>query len=242
MVHPCYWMALGIADSELEPTMAEEIFDDYEIHVFSQTSDIRKQKLGQLMGELDRMRPGDESASDFEDWCLRVIKVIFAAQLSNVELHPNGAAVQRRDVVARNLSKSDFWQRLIQDYQVRHVIFEVKNYAELGPDEYRQMASYLGDRYGQLGFVVTRANDENLISGVELTWVRELSNKKNILVVKLTGKFFSRILSKMRSPQRHDEADSQLNKLLDRYERLYLGEPSRPTPRKKSRVRRSRNS
>ena len=242
MVHPCYWMALGIADSGLEPTMAEEIFDDYEIHVFSQTSDIRKQKLGQLMGELDRMRPGDESASDFEDWCLRVIKVIFAAQLSNVELHPNGAAVQRRDVVARNLSKSDFWQRLIQDYQVRHVIFEVKNYAELGPDEYRQMASYLGDRYGQLGFVVTRANDENLISGVELTWVRELSNKKNILVVKLTGKFFSRILSKMRSPQRHDEADSQLNKLLDRYERLYLGEPSRPTPRKKSRVRRSRNS
>ena len=242
MVHPCYWMALDIADSELEPTMAEEIFDDCDIRVFSQTPDIRKQKLGQLIGELDRMKPGDESASDFEDWCLRVIKIIFAAQLSNVEHHPNGAAVQRRDVVATNLSKGDFWQRLVQDYQVRQVIFEVKNYAELGPDEYRQIASYLVDRYGRLGFVVTRANNENLTSGVELTWVRELSNKKKILVIKLTGKFFSRILSKMRSPQRHDEADSQLNKLLDRYERLYLGEPSKPRPRKKGRVRRSRNS
>lgn len=70
--------------------------------------------------------------------------------------------------------------------------------------------------------------DENLLSDRELPWMKEKYNRNRLLIVKLTGRFLSRILSKMRSPQRHDEADSQLNKLLDQYIRLYLGEQARP--------------
>jgi hypothetical protein len=226
MVHPCYWMALAISNEDVEPGQAQEIFDDYEIRVVSQTPEVRKAKLGQMIGRLERLRPGEECSADFEDWCLDTIRVIFAVQLTNIELHPNRNAVQRRDVVATNLGRSEFWKRIHEDYGTRQVVFEVKNYAELGPDEYRQMASYLGNEYGKLGFIVTRDDTENLVSDRELPWMREFYNKNRLLIVKLTGKFFARVLSKMRSPQRHDEADVQLNKLLDQYTRLYLGEPA----------------
>jgi hypothetical protein len=95
------------------------------------------------------------------------------------------------------------------------------------------MASYLGDEYGRLGFIITRDNDENLLSDRELPWMKEHYNRKRLLIVKLSGRFFARILSKLRSPQRHDEADVQLNGLLDRYLRLYLGE--QPGRRNKTR-------
>lgn len=233
MVHPCYWMALGITHGEIEPGDAQEIFDDYDIRVISARPEIRKAKLGQIIGELDRMPVGDDGAGEFEEWCARAIQIIFAVQLSNIELHPNGAAVQRRDVVGTNLTQSPFWKRIREDYQVRQVIFEIKNYRDLGPDEYRQMTTYLTGEYGNAGFIVTRDETENLLSDRELPWMREIHNKQHKLVVKLTGTFFRRILSKLRSPQRHDEADLQLNKLFDRYTRNYLGEPTRPGARRR---------
>jgi hypothetical protein len=233
MVHPCYWMGLGITLAEIEPGRAQEIFDDYDIRVVSTSPEFRKAKLGQLISELDRMPIGEEAAGEFEDWCLRAIQVIFAVQLTNIELHSNGAAVQRRDVIATNLTKSPFWKRVHQDYSVRQVIFEVKNYKEMGPDEYRQMNAYLTGEYGNAGFIITRDDTENLLSDRELPWMREIYNRHKKLVVKLTGGFLRRILSKLRSPQRHDEADQQLNKLFDIYTRNYLGEPTRPGRRRK---------
>jgi hypothetical protein len=236
MVHPCYWMALGVTHSDIEPVRAQEIFDDYDIRVISARPEVRKAKLGQMISAYDRMSIGDEAATEFEQWCLRAIQVIFAAQLTNIELHPNRAAVQRRDVVATNLTQSPFWTRIREDYQVRQVIFEIKNYKQLGPDEYRQMTTYLTGEYGNAGFIVTRDDDENLLSDRELPWMRELYSGQRKLIVKLTGTFFRRILSKLRSPQRHDEADLQLNKLFDRYTRNYLGEPTRPSKRGRRRA------
>lgn len=233
MVHPCYWMALGVSHAELEPGRALEIFDDADIRVVSQTPELRKAKLGKMIGVHDRMPTGDETAADFEQWCLTAIQVIFAAQLTNIELHPNGASVQRRDVVATNQDRSDFWRRVLRDYGMRQVVFEVKNYREIGADEYRQMLSYLGGDYGGAGFIITRDENENLLADKELPWMREMYNRHQKLIIKLTGRFLTRILSKMRSVQRHDEADVQLNRLVDQYTRNYLGEPITKRKRKR---------
>lgn len=235
MVHPCYWMALGIVAADMEPGSAQEIFDDYDIRVVTARPEIRKAKLGQMISEFDRIPIGDAGASDFEAWCHRAIQVVFAVQLANIELHLNGSDVQRRDVVGRNLTQSPFWKRIREDYGVRQVIFEIKNYKDMGPDEYRQMTTYLTGEYGNAGFIVTREENEDLLSDRELPWMREMYNKQHKLVVKLTGTFLRRVLSKLRSPQRHDEADLQLNKLFDRYTRNYLGEPTRGAKRRKTR-------
>jgi hypothetical protein len=84
------------------------------------------------------------------------------------------------------------------------------------------MHSYLHDDYGRIGFIITRDRKMELYSGPELDWTRELFNKHEVIVVKLTGRFFYSLLSKLRSSSKFDQSEDAVNKLLDTYTRLYL--------------------
>ncbi|HNX68318.1 MAG TPA: ATP-binding protein [Candidatus Omnitrophota bacterium] len=235
LVHPCYWIALNLEEEKLPAAEVDEIHDEYDIEVSSETPEIRKKKLGQLMAELAKIPHGDTGATEFEEWCLTVLKIVFAGGLVSAELHPNKNATQRRDVVARNNGKTDAWQRILHDYGVRQVIFEIKNFsADLGPQEYRQMLSYLTGEYGRLGFIVNRAESVNLEKGKELDWVREIYHEhERTVVIKLPAKALIDLLSKLRSPERVDAADKMMDKLLDTYERLYFRLGATPSGKKK---------
>ena len=223
LVHPCYWMALGLSRRVLGDTEVEEIHDDYSIHINSRTPEIRKAALSTHIAELGKIPLGAEGATEFEEWCLRAIRVLFVGQLSNVELHPNRQAAQRRDIVGTVTDTRGVWKRIHADYQTRQVLFEVKNEAQLTPDTYRQVASYLTGECGRCGFVVNRDDIMEPRKGTtELTYTREMYDKQNKLIVKLTAKFLSALLSKLRSPQKHDEANIRLGKVLDNHTRLYI--------------------
>lgn len=233
LIHPCYWLALNLTKSSLNPEEAEEIDDEYEIQIHSETPAIRTAKLGQAISALDQIPFGREGDSEFEQWCLEATKIVFAGKLRNFELHPNKSAHQRRDVVATNTSDAGVWRRIAEDYSTRQVIFEVKNFQGIGPDEYRQMLSYLNGPYGKLGFIITRDFQTELTKEVELPWFLDMYNLHHVMIIKLTGKFLSTILSKLRSPQKHDAADTYLDNLLDTYCRLYLS--NQTTAKKKKR-------
>lgn len=225
LIHPCYWMALGATRSMMNASEAAEIHDEYEVEVHSEAPEIRNKRIGQLLAKLDRIPLGAEAAHEFEDWCLRALKVCFSGPLRNFELHPNGNASLRRDVVATNQSDSGLWRRVLEDYKSRQVIFEIKNKLGIDPDDYRQMHTYLHDDYGRLGFIITRDEKHELFVGSELDWTRTLFDKHRVLIVKLTGKFVYSLLSKLRSAQRLQKGDPSemgLSKLLDTYVRAYL--------------------
>lgn len=230
LVHPCYWRALNIrATGDLDPDLAEEIppaiteiRDEFDIEVASSTPEIRNHRIGQIIAALASIPDGPDGAAQFEEWCHQAIAILFAAGLSNVELKPNKDATQRRDIVARNQAKTDAWKRILNDYAARQVIFELKNYKELGPADYRQMNSYLVRDYGSIGFIITRETDESLRKDKDLAWVREIFHENEKLIVKLTGAWLSKYLSKARNPQKHDAADVALEGLLDCYVRNYL--------------------
>ncbi|MBB6557500.1 hypothetical protein HNP48_000164 [Acidovorax soli] len=225
LVHPCYWMALDIKQESVGEEQATEINDEYDIKVASQTPDIRIGKLNKLMAEYQTIPPGDQGSSDFEHWCLEAVKVCFAGRLENVVLHPNRDAINRRDIVGTNLGQPPCWQRIREDYEVRQVIFECKNYADLTLTDYRQLHSYLSDRYGRLGFFITRSASTALERDRELDWLRSIYNDHKVLIVKLTAKFLADLLGKLRNPKKHYTPDQLIGALLDTYERNYLGQP-----------------
>lgn len=226
LIHPCYWMALSLTRSNLNPEEAAQINDEYEIKVLSATPAIRQARLGKLIGDLYKIEDGLEHASEFERWCLETCRISFAGRLENMELHPNGAAVNRRDVVGTNMAVSAFWKRVREDYGTRQVIFEVKNYEELSLTDYRQVLSYLSGQHGSIAFIICRGGSVDLERDKELTWFKSIYNDHRKMIVKLTGKYLSNLLSKQRNPQKHDAADAALAALLDTYERLYLGQTS----------------
>lgn len=155
LVHPCYWMALGMDRRVLGDTEAEEIHDDYKLHIESQTPEIRRAKISQHIDELSRISVGSSGAAQFEEWCLRTARILFSAQLSNMELHANKKARQRRDIIGTVTASVGVWKRIHEDYDTRQVIFEVKNKKGLDGDDYRQVLSYLSGEYGRCGFIVT---------------------------------------------------------------------------------------
>lgn len=223
LIHPCYWIALDAKRSLLDVDAAEEIYDEYEIEISSENPEIRVAKINQLIDRLKMIPEGQEGAADFEEWCERAIRIAFAGGLSNVELRPNRNAKSRRDIVATNLGEDGVWRRVYEDYGTRQVIFEVKNYHELQPADYRQISFYLDGHYGKIGFLVTRRDETNLRRGKDLDWVREVYNTQDKkLVILLTGRFLSNLLGKLKQPQKHNEPNRQLHKILDQYTRRYL--------------------
>lgn len=224
LIHPCYWMGLNLSKSAISPSEGTEINDEYEIKVASITPKIRNARLGKVMSDWSAIPLGHAGSADFEQWCLSALKICFAGKLGNIVLHPNADSVSRRDVVGTNLAKSTLWSRIERDYSARQVIFEVKNYEVLAPEDYRQVLSYLTGPYGTLAFIVTRGSNVELERGRELDWFREMYSGHGRTIVKLTAKFLSDVLAKLRSPQKHDAGDHALSGLLDTYQRLYLGQ------------------
>ncbi|EKN6183743.1 ATP-binding protein, partial [Yersinia enterocolitica] len=156
LLHPCYWLALSASQSELKLSEAEDIHDEYDIEVSSISDDQRKQRVGSLLQELHSIPEGAKGAVDFESWCHKTLKILFATNLVNIELHPNKNGLQQRDIVATNLADSPVWSRIHSDYGTRQVIFEIKNFRDLGAQEYRQVNSYLIKEYGRLAFIINR--------------------------------------------------------------------------------------
>lgn len=226
LIHPCYWMALNLNKSALNPEHATEINDEYEIKVASVTPELRNAKLGRLISEYNNIEKGNEGASDFEKWCHEAMQICFAGRLDNISLHPNKDSVNRRDIVGTNLAQTDFWKRISKDYSTRQVIFEIKNYESPTLDDYRQALSYLTGTYGNIAFIISRGWSVSLERDKELAWVRSIYSDHRKLIVQLNGKFLCDVLGKLRNPQKHDAADKALFSLLDDYERLYLSHPS----------------
>lgn len=222
LIHPCYWLGLNLNKNALTPEEAEEINDEYDINVVSENSAIRNKTIGQITTHLDQIPHGIEGAVEFEQWCLDALRIVFASHLTDIKKHPNGSAVQRRDIIGTNGGKSDFWKRVLEDYKVRQVVFDAKNYSDLGASEYRQLQSYLTGVYGKLGFIINRDDDEVLKAGKDLDWTREMHQSHQVLIIKLPAKFISKLLQKLRNPEKHDAIDSQMGKLLTLYETSYM--------------------
>lgn len=234
-IHPCYWKALDVADAEVDDEVVIDIHDDYETRVNSQVGDIRTKRLGQLLSDLPRI--GMEGAQDYEKWLLRVCQILFAGDLGNFELHPAPGSVQRRDVVATNEAERGFWKRILDDYGVRQVVFEAKNYDDLKPDDYRQALSYSGRHYGKLVFLVTRSDALGLDT-VARSWVKDIWDNQKVLLFVLPAAILVQCIKKTRRPTSARPYTNQaLMKRLDTFERSYLA--LQHAKRSKKRTRRS---
>ena len=89
LIHPCYWIALNCSKSTLDPNNAEQIYDEYDIEVSSETPEVRNTKIKELIQQLNGIETGHEGATDFETWCHKALRICFAKGLRNVELKPN---------------------------------------------------------------------------------------------------------------------------------------------------------
>ncbi|NJO83214.1 MAG: hypothetical protein HC828_10605 [Blastochloris sp.] len=110
-------------------------------------------QLRALAEELSICPAGDAAASQYEDIVGKVIRLCFFRSLTNIEPRVrdiDGRVI--RDWIAANRADFGFWQVVRQRYEATQVIWECKNYAELGADVFHQCAYYMTREIGR--FVV----------------------------------------------------------------------------------------
>lgn len=224
IIHPCYWKALEVTDELSGSEIIVQINDEYEVQDSNELEDNRLRRFGAIIGELPQIPLGHEGSEEFPSWVLKSIRILFAGKLSNIQIKPNEGGIQRRDIVATNLNTSFFWSRILTDFQSRQIIFEVKNYEVLKPEDFQQVLSYSTGESGEYGrfIIVVSRNPNESPSSVEIGWINSLWFEHQRRVMILPAQVIARCLSKMRSQRKFDYTDDYLSKTMDTYARSYL--------------------
>src|SRR5207302_957725 len=100
---------------------------------------------------------GRDHAAKFEDIVGGVIRLCFFAWLTNLEprrREVSGTVI--RDWIASNRASSGFWEMIRQRYHATQVIWECKNYEDLGADDFHQASYYMTQEIGRFSLIVFR--------------------------------------------------------------------------------------
>jgi hypothetical protein len=122
-----------------------------------QTSGEAKGTGESLLGRLSATPNGRPSAALYQQLVLDILTFVFCPDLIDGKLEESTIdGTERRDIIFTNDSDSTFFDYIRSTHDALMIMFEAKNVADLTMAALNQTATYLGDRLGRLGFIVTR--------------------------------------------------------------------------------------
>lgn len=110
-----------------------------------------------LKHELAQITHGNAHAYAYQRTILEILNFLFNPELIDGEFEVKTIdGTERRDIIFTNDSDQSFWKYIRHEHSSFLIMFEVKNTNGLETAHYNQTATYLGDRLGYLGFIVSR--------------------------------------------------------------------------------------
>jgi hypothetical protein len=138
-----------------------------------------------LKQRLAAIQPGHEHAADYQRFALEILNYLFNPEL--IDGQPEVRTIdgtERRDIIFTNDSDESFWTYVRSTHDGIVIMFEAKNTNALGLAEINQTATYLGDRIGRLGIIVTRRSPPNTVQRkISSVWNDSGPNRKVILTL-----------------------------------------------------------
>ena len=113
------------------------------------------QKLKSLLNEIST---GAAHATKYQQTVLEILNLLFNPELIDGATEVRTVeGTERRDIIFTNDSDQSFWDYIRNEHSSLLLMFEIKNVSKLEASHLNQTATYLGDRVGRLGFIVTRS-------------------------------------------------------------------------------------
>lgn len=110
-----------------------------------------------LKDQLHQIASGQVNAYKYQRIILEILNLLFTPELIDGELENRTLdGTERRDIIYSNDSDQTFWAFLREHHSSFLLMFETKNVESLDFSHINQVATYLGDRLGYVGFIVTR--------------------------------------------------------------------------------------
>jgi hypothetical protein len=137
-----------------------------------------------LKERLNVIPAGREQASEYQKLILEVLNFLFSPEL--IDGAPEVRTIdgtERRDIIFTNDSDESFWDYVRTVHDGIFLMFEAKNTEMLELAAINQTATYLGDRIGRLGIIVTRnAPPETILRKTFSVW-NDSTARKVILIM-----------------------------------------------------------
>jgi len=146
--------------------------------------DARRQ-ADELEDKLRGIAAGREQAGEYQMLVLEVMNFLFSPELIDGQPEiKTFDGTERRDIIFTNDSDEPFWEYVRTAHDGALVMFEVKNTSELDIAAINQTATYMGDRIGRLGIIVTRKPvPEAIQRKIFSVWNDSSPQRKVILVL-----------------------------------------------------------
>jgi hypothetical protein len=110
-----------------------------------------------LKEKLKAISPGREQAEEYQKLILEILNFLFSPELiDGIPEVRTRDGTERRDIIFTNDSDESFWDYVRTTHDGIFLMFEAKNTQTLELAAINQTATYLGDRIGRLGVIVTR--------------------------------------------------------------------------------------
>lgn len=119
-------------------------------------SEIR-QEVEFFKEKLRKVPQGTAHASTYQCLVLEILDFLFDPELIEGKMEVKTyEGTERRDLIFTNNSNQPFWTYVRNEHSAFLLMFETKNTRKLSSAHLNQTNTYLGDRLGRLGFIVTR--------------------------------------------------------------------------------------
>jgi len=138
-----------------------------------------------LKQKLSTIPPGRDRAAEYQQVVLEVLNYLFNPELIDGEPEIRTVdGTERRDIIFTNDSDESFWDYVRTEHGGILVMFEAKNTNDLELANINQTATYLGDRIGRLGIIVTRRTTPKTIQRkIFSVWNDSAPSRKVILTL-----------------------------------------------------------
>ena len=138
-----------------------------------------------LKRRLASIVPGREQAVEYQHLVLEMLNFLFNPELIDGQPEVKTfEGTERRDIVFTNDSDESFWEYIRTEHAGLFVMFEAKNTEMLDLAAINQTATYLGDRLGRFGAIVTRGSPPESVQRKAFSvWNDSAPNRKIILIL-----------------------------------------------------------
>lgn len=142
-------------------------------------------RAGDLSRALRDLPSGHATAGAYQRLVLEILNFLFVPELADGRTEVRTIdGTERRDIIFTNESDLPFWDYVRGSHDGILLMFETKNTTGLTPDAINQTATYLGDRLGRLGVIVTRESpSEAILRKAISVWNDSGSDRKVILIL-----------------------------------------------------------
>lgn len=137
-----------------------------------------------LLGRLRGTPVGHAAATQYQHVVLDILTFVFCPDLIDGKLEERTFdGTERRDIIFTNDSDTPFLDYVRNAHDGLLIMFEVKNVSELEMPALNQAATYLGDRLGRFGCIVTRTRPTESIARKQISIFNDSQPRKILLIL-----------------------------------------------------------